>query len=111
MRIRQNKAGLFKSEIETEKAKAGIIRLKEEKQFQELQLNQYLLQKYFLIAGLVFLLGMGLVLFRNISLKRESEKQQRELAENELKMQTFENARTRAEFHHKLLNCRWLRAR
>jgi hypothetical protein len=95
----EQKLAFFKSEIETEKAKAGIMRLKEEKQLQELQLNQYSLQKYFLIVCLVFLSGMGLILFRNISLKRESEKQKRELAENELKMQTFENARTKAEFH------------
>ena len=41
---------------------------------------------------------MGLIIFRNILLKRKSERHQRELAENELKMQTFENARTKAEF-------------
>ncbi len=95
----EQKLAFFKSEIETEKAKAGIARLKEEKQLQEFQLNQYSLEKYFLIVGLVFLSGMGLILFRNVSLKRESEKQKRELAESELKMQTFENARTKAEFH------------
>jgi LytS/YehU family sensor histidine kinase len=63
-----------------------------------MQLNQYSLQKYFLIVSIVFLLVMGLIVFRNILLKRKSERHQRELAENELKMQTFENARTKAEF-------------
>ena len=94
----EQKLAFFRSEIETEKAQAGIARLTKEKQLQELQLDQYLLQKYFLIVCIVFLLGMGLIVFRNILLKRKSEKHQRELAENELKMQTFENARTKAEF-------------
>ena len=94
----EQKLAFFRSEIETEKAKAGIARLTKEKQLQEMQINQYSLQKYFLIVCIVFLLGMGLIVFRNILLKRKAEKHQRELAENELKMQTFENARTKAEF-------------
>jgi len=87
----EQKLAFFRSEIETEKAQAGIDRLQKEKQLQELQ-------KYGLIVFIVFLLGMGLIVFRNILLKRKSERHQRELAENELKMQTFENARTKAEF-------------
>ena len=87
----EQKLAFFRSEIETEKARAGIDRLTKEKQLQELQ-------KYALIVFIVFLLGMGLIIFRNILLKRKSERHQRELAENELKMQTFENARTKAEF-------------
>jgi tetratricopeptide (TPR) repeat protein len=87
----EQKLAFFRSEIETEKAQAGIDRLTREKQLQELQ-------KYALIVFIVFLLGMGLIIFRNILLKRKSERHQRELAENELKMQTFENARTKAEF-------------
>ncbi len=87
----EQKLAFFRSEIEAEKAKAGIDRLKKEKQLEELQ-------KYALIVFIVFLLGMGLIIFRNILLKRRSERHQREMAENELKMQTFENARTKAEF-------------
>jgi tetratricopeptide (TPR) repeat protein len=87
----EQKLSFFRSEIETEKAKAGIDRLQKEKQLQELQ-------KYILIVCIVFLLGMGSIVFRNILLKRRSERHQRELAEQELKMQTFENARTKAEF-------------
>lgn len=94
----EQKLAFFRSEIETEQAKAGIARLTKEKQLQEMQLNQYSLQKYFLIVCIVFLVGMGLIVFRNILLKRKADKHQRELAENELKMQTFENARTKAEF-------------
>jgi chemotaxis protein histidine kinase CheA len=97
----EQKLAFFRSEIETEKAQAGIVKLTKEKELQEMQLNQYSLQKYFLIVCIVFLLGMGLIVFRNILLKRKSEKHQRELAENELKMQTFENARTKAEFQQK----------
>lgn len=87
----EQKLAFFRSEIEAEKARAGIDRLTKEKQLEELQ-------KYALIVFVVFLLGMGLIIFRNILLKRRSERHQRELAENELKMQTFENARTKAEF-------------
>ena len=87
----EQKLAFFRSEIETEKARAGIDRLTKEKQLQELQ-------NYALIVFIVFLVGMGLIIFRNILLKRKSERDQRELAENELKMQTFENARTKAEF-------------
>jgi tetratricopeptide (TPR) repeat protein len=81
----------FRSEIESEKVRAGLDRLTREKQLQEFQ-------KYSLIGFIIFLLGIGLVLFRNILLKRRSERHQRELAENELRMQTVENARTKAEF-------------
>jgi tetratricopeptide (TPR) repeat protein len=94
----EQKLAFFRSEIEAEKAQAGISRLTKEKQLQEMQLNQYALQKYSLIIFIVFLLVIGLIVFRNILLKRKSEKHQRELAETELKMQTFENARTKAEF-------------
>ena len=87
----EQKLAFFRSEIEAEKAQAGIVRLQKEKQLQELQ-------KYALIVFIVFLLGMGLIVFRNILLKRKAERHQRELTENELKMQTFENARTKAEF-------------
>src|ERR671913_362244 len=81
----------FRSEIESEKVRAGLDRLTREKQLQEFQ-------KYSLIGFIIFLLGIGLALFRNILLKRRSERHQRELAENELRMQTVENARTKAEF-------------
>jgi tetratricopeptide (TPR) repeat protein len=94
----EQKLAIFRSEIETEKAQAGIARLTKEKQLQELQLNQYLFQKYALVVCIILLLVIGLIVFRNILLKRKSERHQRELAENELKMQTFENARTKAEF-------------
>jgi tetratricopeptide (TPR) repeat protein len=87
----EQKLAFFRSEIETEKAKAGIDRLTKEKQFQELQ-------KYTLIVFIIFLVGLGVIVFRNILLKRKAERHQRKLTENELKMQTFENARTKAEF-------------
>jgi hypothetical protein len=74
----EQKLAFFRSEIETEKARAGMDRLTKEKQLQELQ-------KYALIVFIVFLLGMGLIIFRNILLKRKSERHQREIGRKRIK--------------------------
>src|SRR5687768_279163 len=70
----EQKLAFFRSEIETEKAKAGIVRLTKEKQLQEMQLNQYSFQKYALTVFIIFLLVIGFIVFRNILLKRKSER-------------------------------------
>ncbi|HEX6226207.1 MAG TPA: histidine kinase, partial [Chryseolinea sp.] len=87
----EQKLAFFRSEIQSQKAQAGIDRLRKEKQLAELQ-------KYSLILLIIALLAMGLIVFRNIFLKRKAERHQRELAENELKIKTIESARTKAEF-------------
>jgi len=91
------KLAIFKTMTEVENAQVALERLREEKQLQDLELRQASVQKYFLAIGMVLLVGIGLVLIRNIMLKRKSEKDKRELVEKELDMQRIEHSRTQAE--------------
>jgi tetratricopeptide (TPR) repeat protein/two-component sensor histidine kinase len=93
----QQRLAFFKSELETEKSNASIAKLTKEQQVQHLRLEQYLLQKYFLLTLLALLLAFSGILLRNIALKQQSEKNRRELTENELRLQRFEHARVKAE--------------
>lgn len=53
--------------------------------------------KKILIGSLSALFLLGVIIFRNIALKRKNEKHRRELAENELQIQKLESERTNAE--------------
>jgi tetratricopeptide (TPR) repeat protein len=71
--------------------------LNKEKEIQQVNLQKEALFKDILIAGILILLLLGIFIFRNIMLKRKNEKNQREIAENELQIQKLQSERTRAE--------------
>ncbi len=92
----EQRLSFFKSVVEEEKNKLTIEKFNREKKLNELQLHQSTLQKYFLGIGSLLLLGIGLVGFRNITLKRKSEVHQLEVTQNELRIQKFESEATKA---------------
>lgn len=51
--------------------------------------------KNILIAGVLVVLLLGFFIFRNIMLKRKTEKNKREIAENELQLQKLESEKTK----------------
>ena len=82
-----HKLAFYKNKSEREQAQSRIDLLNKEKQVQQVKLEQTLLQRRFLFAGVAGLLLIGIILFRNILLKRKNERHLRENAENELQMQ------------------------
>ena len=64
--------------------------LNKEKLIEEAQFKSETLQKKILIAGVVSLLLLSIVTFRNIILKRKNEAHRREIAEKELLLQNNE---------------------
>ncbi len=65
------------------------------------RLQQALLLKKNLIAGIILLFILSIFIFRNILLKRKGESNLRELAETELQLQRLEMERTNAELKQK----------
>lgn len=71
-----------------------IALINKEKEIQQATLEKELYMKKVLLAGIFLLLLFGLILIRNIILKRSNEKQQ---MEHKLKIQKLESERTQAE--------------
>lgn len=97
----EQRLSLFKSLIDAEKTKATFDRLNQEKELQQLQLNQVSIQRYFLGIGSLLLLVIGVIGFRNISLKQKSETNQLEIVQNELRLQKLESEATKANLQQK----------
>jgi len=69
--------------------------LNNEKQIQQVQLQKERLLKNILIGGVIVLFLLGIIIFRNIILKRKNEKLN---LENKLKEQQFASEHAKAEF-------------
>lgn len=69
--------------------------INKEKQIQQAKLEKASIQKKVLIGGIGILFLFGLIVFRNITLKRRNEKQK---LEHKIMLQKAENDRARAEF-------------
>ena len=76
-----------------------IALLDKEKELNVARLQRESLLKNILIAGVLATLLLGIFIFRNIILKRKTEKNKREIAENELMLQKLEYEKTNAELH------------
>ena len=83
----------IKSEKEL-KAQSKIYAINEEKKLQQQKLKQNAQEKKVFIAGIIALLLMGVILFRNFILKRKNEKLR---LEHELELQKLENDKTKSE--------------
>ncbi len=75
--------------------------LSKEKQIQQTKLQSESFHKKILYAGIFILFLLGLIIFRNILLKRKNEAHRRELAENELQLQKLESEKKQEELQHK----------
>ena len=103
------KLAFYKIRAEKEKDQSKINSLNEDKKQQEQQIHQTAQQKKILIAGIAALGVLGIILFRNLILKRRNEKQS---LEHELEIQKFESDRIEAELQQQKadLEMRALRA-
>jgi tetratricopeptide (TPR) repeat protein len=88
------KLAFYKTKSERELAQSSITTLNDEKKLQHQKLQQAAQQKKVFIAGIIALLLIGIVLFRNIILKRKNERLR---MENELELQKLESEKTNAE--------------
>ena len=79
-----------------------ISLLNKDKQIKEGRLRYVQQQKKFFFIAISILLLAGVVLLRNILLKRKNETSRRMIAEQELRLQTLEVARTKAEFQQEI---------
>ena len=71
--------------------------LDKEKLLQKQKINKAALQRNLLLAGITAIIILGIILLRNITLKRKNESHLRKIAENELQLEKLESERTKAE--------------
>lgn len=92
--LSDQKLAFYKIRSEKEKDQSRINSLNEDKKQQQQQIRQTAEQKKILIAAIAALGLIGIILFRNLILKRRNEKQR---LEHELEIQKFESDRIEAE--------------
>lgn len=95
--LSQQKLAFYMTKWEREEAESRINLLNVKTKLQQEQLKQTKQQRKILVAGIFILLLLGGLVFRNILLKRKSERHRRELAENELKIQKLESEQEQAD--------------
>jgi tetratricopeptide (TPR) repeat protein len=74
-----------------------IALMDNEKQIQQIRLQKETWIKNILIVSIFFLVLLAVIFFRNLTLKRRYDARQRELAENNLRIQKLEAERSRTE--------------
>jgi len=95
---------IYKAATENEKKQAQIELLNNEKiihqqrlQLSEQQLKSESFLKNILISGVLVLVLLGIIIFRNTMLKQKNEAHRREIVEHELSLQRMESERTKSE--------------
>ncbi|MEO6252253.1 MAG: histidine kinase [Ferruginibacter sp.] len=99
-------------EMEEGQQQARIAMLGMENKIKQGQLKKEVLLKRILAGGILVLLILSGIVFRNITLKRKNEANRCSLAENELQLQKLESNKTRSELQQQAieLEIRALRA-
>jgi len=102
------KLAIHKAVIENEKKQAQIESLANEKIINEQrlelsgeQLKNESFFKNILIAGVLVLILLGFIIFRNISLKQKNEAHRHEIEKKELSLQKLESERSKSELQQK----------
>ena len=103
-----NKLAIHKAVIENEKKQAQIESLANEKIINEQrlelsgeQLKNESFLKNILIAGVLVLVLLGFIIFRNIGLKQKNEAHRHEIEKKELSLQKLESERSKSELQQK----------
>ena len=98
------KLAIYKAATENQKKQAQIELLNNEKLInqQQLQLSEQQVKgesfkKNILISGVLILMLLGFVIFRNINLKQKNEAHRHEIIEKELNLQKLESERIKSE--------------
>jgi len=86
-----------KKDAEDQKTQARILLLNKDNQIKDAALEQASMTKNFLVGGLFVLVIAGIFIFRTITLKRRTEKLQREQLEHKFKVQQLGNEKRQAE--------------
>jgi len=102
------KLAIYKAAKENEKKQAQIELLNNEKLInqQQLQLSEQQLkgesfQKNILFGGVLLLVVLGFIIFRNVMLKQKNEANRHEIIKQELTLQKLESERTKSEFQQR----------
>ena len=77
--------------------------LNKEKEIQKVKLGNEVVLKKILIGSIYILLGLALLIFRFITLKRKNESNLLELAENELQIQKLKGEKARTEMEQRTI--------
>ena len=98
------KLAIYKAAKENEKKKAQIVLLNNEKLInqQQLKLSDQQLKgesfkKNILFIGILLLIFLGFIIFRNVMLKQKNEVSRHEIVKKELTLQKLESERTKSE--------------
>jgi len=92
-----NQLNNYKKEAEDEKKRSEIRLLNKDNELKDGQLKQQAAFRKFFVAVFVALVVAGIFIFRSLSLKRKTEKLQREQLESKLRVQQLENEKKQAE--------------
>ncbi len=101
--ISARKLAFYKTLRERDQAKLKIDLLNKEKELQQEELNRTVQQRRFLFISILAIVLLGIVLFRNIYLKKRNEEQLREIAENDLHIQKLETKKQLGELEMQVL--------
>jgi tetratricopeptide (TPR) repeat protein len=92
-------ADILKGKFAAYNYEQKIALLDKEKLLQKQKINKAALERNLLLAGIAAIIIVGIILLRNITLKRKNESHLRKIAENELQLEKLESERTKAELH------------
>ena len=101
--VSARRLAFFNASNEREQAQLKIDLLAKEQQLQQQELSRSLQQNRFLFASILGLALVGVVLVRNILLKKRNESNLRKLAESELQIQKLESKRQLSELEMQVL--------
>ena len=101
--VSARKLAFFNALNEREQARLKIDLLAKEQQLQQEELNRSYEQNKFLLISILGLALTGIVLGRNILLKKRNEAHRRKLAENELRIQKLESKKQLSELEMQVL--------
>lgn len=102
------KLSIYKAALDNEKKQAQIDLLANEKVISQQQLllskqqvKNESFQKYILIAGVLALILLGFIIFRNVSLRQKNEVHRHKIIEHEFKLRQLENDRDKNKLQQK----------
>jgi LytS/YehU family sensor histidine kinase len=101
--VSARKLAFYNAWNERQQAQLKIDLLAKEQQLQQEELRSSLQQNRFLFISILGIIVTGIVLIRNILLKKRNEAHLREIAENELRIQKLETKRQLGELEMQVL--------
>jgi len=101
--ISARKLEFYKTASEREQSQLKLALLNQQKQLQQEEIKQSSQQKQFLLIGMLALIIIGIVVVRNVLLKKKNVEHLHELAANELRIQKLETKKQLGELEMDVL--------